>query len=70
MIRVHNRIIVTYFLLHNFIRREMSVNPIEDDVGEYQKSNTLVHNDLIVGIEPSDHWINWRLELTNQMFTE
>ena len=36
----------------------MSVDSIEDDVGEYQESNTLVHNDLIVGIEPSDQWSN------------
>ena len=48
----------------------MSVDPIEDLVGEYLDANPLVHNDLIVGIEPSDHWINWRLELANQMFTE
>ena len=69
-IRVHNRIIVACCLLHNFIRREMSVYPIEDKVGEYLHFNPLVHNDPIVGIEPSDHWTNCRLELVNQMFTE
>ena len=34
-IRVHNRIIVACCLLHNFIRREMSVDLIEDEVGEF-----------------------------------
>ena len=33
-IRVHNQIIVTCCLLHIFIRREISVNPIEDEVGD------------------------------------
>ena len=69
-IRVHNRIIVACCLLHNFIRREMSVDLIEDEVGEFLQSNPLVQNDLIVSIESSDHWTNWRLELANQMFTE
>ena len=46
-IRVHNRIIVACCFLHNFIRREMSVDPIEDLVGEYLDANPLVHNDQI-----------------------
>ena len=48
----------------------MSIDLIEDEVGEYIHSNPLVQNDPIVGIEPSDHWTNCRLELANQMFTE
>ena len=47
----------------------MSVDPIEDEIGECLNSNPLVQNDPIVGIEPSDHWSNWRIELMNQMFT-
>ena len=54
-IMVHNWIIVACCLIHNFIRREMSVDPIEDEVGEYLQSNPLVQNDPIVGIKPSDH---------------
>ena len=48
----------------------MSVDPFEDEIGEYLHSNLLVQNDPIIGIEPSDHWTNWRLKLANQMFTE
>ena len=48
-IKVHNRIIVARCLLHNFIRREMSVDLIENVV-EYLDSNPLVHNDPIVDI--------------------
>ena len=69
-IRIYNRIIVTCCLLYNFIRREMSFDPIEDDVSEYLDSNPVVQNDPIVAIDPSDDWTNWRLELANQMFTE
>ena len=70
LIMIHNRIIVACCLLHNFIRREMSIDPIEDDVSEYLDSNPVVQNDLIVAIDPSNDWTNWRLELANQMFTE
>ena len=69
-IRVHNRIIVACCLLHNFIRKEMSVDPFEYEISEYLHSNPLVQNDPIIGIEPSDLWTNWRLKLVNQMFTE
>ena len=41
-IRIHNRIIVACCLLHNFIRREMSFDPIKDDVSEYLDSNLVV----------------------------
>ena len=67
-IRVHNRIIVACCLLHNFIRIEMSVDPFENEVGKYLHSNPLVQNNSIIGIKPSNHWTNWRLELANQMF--
>ena len=51
-IRIHNRIIVAYCLLHNFIRKEMSSDPIEDDVSEYLDSNPIVQNDPIIAIDP------------------
>ena len=40
------------------MRIEVSVDLIEDEFGEYLDSNPLVHNNPIVGIEPSDHWTN------------
>ena len=43
---------------------------IEDNVSDYLASNIIVQNDPIVAINPSNDWTNWRLELTNQMFTE
>lgn len=30
-VRVHNRLIMACFLLHNFIRREMEVDPLETE---------------------------------------
>ena len=48
----------------------MSFDSIKDDVSEYLDSNLVVQNDPIVAIDPSNNWINWRLKLANQMFTE
>lgn len=69
-IRIHNRIIIACCLLHNFIRREMSFDPIEVDLGEYVETNIAVDEDFISTIDPTDVWGNFRMELANQMFNE
>ncbi|XVE98513.1 hypothetical protein REPUB_Repub03eG0112700 [Reevesia pubescens] len=69
-IRIHNWIIVACCLLHNFIRREMSFDPIESDLGQYVHTNTVVEDDLIIAIYPTYAWTYWRLELANQIFNE
>ncbi|EOY02963.1 Uncharacterized protein TCM_017356 [Theobroma cacao] len=69
-IRIHNRIIIACCLLHNFIRREMSFDPIEVDLGEFVETNIAVDEDFISTIDPTDVWGNFRMELANQMFNE
>ncbi|KAH1073923.1 hypothetical protein J1N35_026251 [Gossypium stocksii] len=40
-VRVHNRIIIACCLLHNFIRTYMSIDPIEEELGEGLPSNVI-----------------------------
>ncbi|XVF65854.1 hypothetical protein PTKIN_Ptkin09bG0284500 [Pterospermum kingtungense] len=70
-IRIYNRIIVACCLLHNYIRREMSYDPIEADADQHFETNSsLVEENPIIGIDPTDAWSHWRLDLANQMFNE
>ncbi|MFQ6641368.1 hypothetical protein Gotur_014783 [Gossypium turneri] len=70
-VRVHNRIIIAYCLLYNFIRTYMSLDPIEAELGEGLPSN-VIHDDEpnIVNTHLSDALATWRMELANQMFYE
>ncbi|KAG8483404.1 hypothetical protein CXB51_022245 [Gossypium anomalum] len=70
-VRVHNRIIITCCLLHNFIRTYMSLAPIKVELREGLPSNVIDDDESnIVNIHPSDAWATWRMELANQMFDE
>ncbi|KAK5836062.1 hypothetical protein PVK06_011809 [Gossypium arboreum] len=56
-VRVHNKIIITCCLLHNFIRTYMSLDPIEAKLGEGLPSNVIDDAELnIVNIHPSNEW--------------
>lgn len=68
-IDTQNKIIMACILLHNFIRTEMLVDPVAEqvhDVSNSQKSST----DFIDTIESSQQWVNWRDELAMNMFNE
>ncbi|KAK6797207.1 hypothetical protein RDI58_004909 [Solanum bulbocastanum] len=63
-IKIHNKIISACCLIHNFIRREMEVDPLEIDVEEqveYQQDNIDV-------VESSQEWTTWRDELAQSMW--
>ncbi|KAK4733329.1 hypothetical protein R3W88_007590 [Solanum pinnatisectum] len=63
-VKIHNRIISACCLIHNFIRREMEVDPLEIDVEEqveYQQDNIDV-------VESSQEWTTWRDELAQSMW--
>ncbi|KAL8555308.1 hypothetical protein ACS0TY_003206 [Phlomoides rotata] len=63
-INTHNRIILGCCLLHNFIRSNMDVDPIEDDVPEISSDDVDVETnggeEFIDGVETSQAWTNWR----------
>ncbi|KAG8478430.1 hypothetical protein CXB51_028259 [Gossypium anomalum] len=70
-VRVHNRIIIACCLLHNFILTYMSLDPIEEELGEGLPSNVIDDDEPnIINIHSSDAWATWRMELANQMFDE
>ncbi|KAK4727367.1 hypothetical protein R3W88_032284 [Solanum pinnatisectum] len=63
-VKIHNRIISACCLIHNFIRREMEVDPLEIDLEEqveYQQDNIDV-------VESSQEWTTWRDELAQSMW--
>ncbi|KAK6142040.1 hypothetical protein DH2020_013869 [Rehmannia glutinosa] len=71
-IKVQNRIIMACVLLHNFIRLELHVDPIEelssdDDEDDHEDNENV---DFIDTLEPSQFWTNWRDNLAQSMFNE
>uniref|UniRef100_A0A5B7BNX5 Putative nuclease HARBI1 isoform X2 n=1 Tax=Davidia involucrata TaxID=16924 RepID=A0A5B7BNX5_DAVIN len=68
-IKSQNRIVTPCCLVHNLIRREMPVDPIED-----QLEDTLPHpeieGDLIDIIDTSNQWTKWRNNLAQQMYAD
>ncbi|KAK4713218.1 hypothetical protein R3W88_019125 [Solanum pinnatisectum] len=63
-VKVHNRIISACCLIHNYIRREMDVDPLDIDMEE-QVENQPEHIDVI---ESSEEWTTWRDELAQSMW--
>ncbi|KAL7264694.1 hypothetical protein ACSBR1_002620 [Camellia fascicularis] len=57
-IRIQNRIITTCCLLHSFIRREMAVDPIEDDsdLEDALENQPPIGNDFIETVETSNEY--------------
>ena len=62
------RIISVCCMLHNFIRREMSVDPIKHEYDRQRRNENLEDNDYITSVETSDEWSAWRENLANEMF--
>lgn len=73
-IKTQIRLIMTCFLLHNFIRREMSSDPIEaqlDSTVDYASNNLeLDGNDYVDHVEPSAKWTQFRDALANAMWQD
>ena len=69
-IKTQNRIITACCLIHNLIRREMSTDPIEDDLNINEATENLTEDDIVASIASSDQWTTWRNDLAKQMFDE
>ncbi|XP_078158164.1 uncharacterized protein LOC144553849 [Carex rostrata] len=68
-VKIQCRIIAACALIHNHIRREMPIDPL--DVG-MQEANLLLDEldgERITHIESTDEWTNWRDTLAHEMFT-
>ncbi|CAL5325160.1 unnamed protein product [Camellia sinensis] len=69
-IKTQCRIITACCLLHNLIKREMPMDPLEVDLDDTLPNNQETGNEYIDTIEGSDQWSNWRDTLANQMYNE
>ncbi|KAL8503745.1 hypothetical protein ACS0TY_022458 [Phlomoides rotata] len=73
-VRVHNQVIMACCLLHNYIRKEMEVDPFEHGLDEFmnhQEPSDVVDNvDIIESLDTSPEWTAWRDTTTHNMFNE
>ncbi|XP_061345239.1 protein ALP1-like [Gastrolobium bilobum] len=68
-VKTQCRIITACCLLHNHIRQEMAVDPLEDDAVETQMThNEFAENAMITHVESSNAWTLMRDEMAHQMF--
>ncbi|XP_028119221.1 uncharacterized protein LOC114316741 [Camellia sinensis] len=69
-IKTQCRIITACCLLHNLIKREMPMDPLEVDLDDTLPNNQETGDEYIDTIGRSDQWSNWRDTLANQMYNE
>jgi hypothetical protein len=73
-IKIQIRIINACCLLHNFIRREMPTDPMEEQLGinmeEQLHNEDIAHAAPINTIEGSDAWSTWRENLATGSWNE
>ncbi|XP_047948928.1 uncharacterized protein LOC125194740 [Salvia hispanica] len=71
-IQTQIRLIMCCFLLHNFIRREMEVDPIEleldNSTANIVNESDPVGQDYVQGVEPSSEWTEFRDSLALNMW--
>ncbi|XP_031101555.1 protein ALP1-like [Ipomoea triloba] len=67
-VKTQCRIISACCILHNFIRSEMSIDPIEIEVPQTELDNDY-EEELITHCETSSAWTEWRDKLADEMFT-
>ncbi|CAL9025952.1 unnamed protein product [Prunus brigantina] len=69
-IQTQCRIIMGCCLLHNLIRREMSIDPMEQEIYYDPLIENNVDHATIDTIAASNQWSTWRDNLATEMFNE
>ncbi|XP_057787974.1 uncharacterized protein LOC131005172 [Salvia miltiorrhiza] len=72
-VKVQNRLIMACFVLHNFIRSNMVVDPIEqqfDNQAAEMENMDLEGGEYVDGVEPSPAWTAAREDLAQQMWQQ
>ena len=69
-VRTHNRVIIACCLLHNLIKRENVVDPLDEELESFEVVPSPADTNPIMSIEPTDAWSTWRDTLANKMFSE
>ncbi|XP_061368921.1 protein ALP1-like [Gastrolobium bilobum] len=68
-VKTQCRIITACCLLHNHIRNEMPIDPLEDNtVDMAEAADNFEGQNLITHVESSNAWTRWRDDLAQQMF--
>lgn len=68
-IKIQNRIIIAYCLIHNFIQTVMPVDPLENDILHFEEPHDDIDSYVEV-VESSQEWTNWRDSLAAAMYSE
>ena len=69
-IKTQIRIITACCLIHNLIRREMSLDPIENEYDMQSSIQNVTEDEYVGSVGSSDEWTTWRDILAKQMFDE
>ncbi|XP_057811745.1 uncharacterized protein LOC131025981 [Salvia miltiorrhiza] len=72
-VKVQNRLIMAYFILNNFIRTEMDVDPIEqafDNLPHDTEFNEPEHGDYVDAFELSPEWAANRDAIAQTMWQQ
>ncbi|KAL8474223.1 hypothetical protein ACS0TY_030881 [Phlomoides rotata] len=73
-IKIHNQIVMACCLLHNYIRGEMAVDPLEDGLDQFLENEDSQAGDanieIIGSLETSPEWTMWRDNRAQQMWNE
>ena len=67
-VRMVNRIVMAYFLLHNLIRRGMAIDPMEEYYNMSGPTRQRRYEEHIGTIESSDEWRVKHDQLAREMF--
>ena len=68
-IKTQCRIILACCLLHNLIRKEMEVDPLEHELEDFEEDED-ENEEMIGSIDSSHKWTAWRNELAMEMCNE
>lgn len=71
-IKTQIRLIMACFLLHNFIRREMAIDPVEAELDgetmDYTEDEDFSAHEYVACVEPTADWTQKREELAAHMW--
>ncbi|KAL0291733.1 UNVERIFIED_CONTAM: hypothetical protein Sradi_7015300 [Sesamum radiatum] len=67
-IKIQNRIIMTCCLLHNYIRQEMPVDPLENNLSESETVGAPDNVEYVGSVDTNPIWNNWRDEIAHSMY--
>ena len=59
---------MSYYLIHNLIRRESIQDPLDAQIESFEPTPTTIENTHMMTMETTTLWTNFRENLANDMF--